>query len=204
MSAPKQQPRDPAKVEARAFPGERGYRESNGRGGSGGGDSNRKQSGAAKPGSNMPVQPRAFPGERGYREPGSSSSRNNRERSESPEMGRGRKFNPEKMSNKRGGGRNRIESDDEEDEDSEMDDFIDDSEAKMDISAEIRSIFGYDRRRFRDEEPFDDRSMENNSFASQMKEEAYSARIGRQEDLEEERREQEELRRKMARKKMRR
>ena len=52
------------------------------------------------------------------------------------------------MSNKRGGGggRNRIESD-EEDEDSEMDDFIDDSEAKMDISAEIRSIFGYDRRR---------------------------------------------------------
>jgi len=108
------------------------------------------------------------------------------------------------MSNKRGGGRNRIESDDEEDEDSEMDDFIDDSEAKMDISAEIRSIFGYDRRRFRDEEPFDDRSMENNSFASQMKEEAYSARIGRQEDLEEERREQEELRRKMARKKMRR
>ena len=63
-------------------------------------------------------------------------------------MGRGRKFNPEKMSNKRGGGgRNRIESDDEEDEDSEMDDFIDDSEAKMDISAEIRSIFGYDRRR---------------------------------------------------------
>lgn len=203
MSAPKQQPRDPAKVEARAFPGERGYRESNGGGGSGGGD-NRKQSGAAKPGSNKPVQPRAFPGERGYREPGSSSSRNNRERSESPEMGRGRKFNPEKMSNKRGGGRNRIESDDEEDEDSEMDDFIDDSEAKMDISAEIRSIFGYDRRRFRDEEPFDDRSMENNSFASQMKEEAYSARIGRQEDLEEERREQEELRRKMARKKMRR
>ena len=62
-------------------------------------------------------------------------------------MGRGRKFNPDKMSNKRGGGRNRIESDDEEDEDSEMDDFIDDSEAKMDISAEIRSIFGYDRRR---------------------------------------------------------
>ena len=32
--------------------------------------------------------------------------------------------------------------------------------------------------RFRDEEPFDDRSMENNSFASQMKEEAYSARYG--------------------------
>ena len=35
--------------------------------------------------------------------------------------------------------------------DSEMDDFIDDSDAKVDISAEIRNIFGYDRRKFRDE-----------------------------------------------------
>ena len=32
-----------------------------------------------------------------------------------------------------------------------MDDFIDDSDAKVDISAEIRNIFGYDRRKFRDE-----------------------------------------------------
>ena len=32
-----------------------------------------------------------------------------------------------------------------------MDDFIDDSDAKIDISAEIRNIFGYDRRKFRDE-----------------------------------------------------
>ena len=29
-----------------------------------------------------------------------------------------------------------------------MDDFIDDSDAKIDISAEIRNIFGYDRRKF--------------------------------------------------------
>ena len=35
--------------------------------------------------------------------------------------------------------------------DSEMDDFIDDSDAKIDISAEIRNIFGYDKRKFRDE-----------------------------------------------------
>ena len=35
--------------------------------------------------------------------------------------------------------------------DSEMDDFIDDSDAKVDISAEIRNIFGYDRRKFRHE-----------------------------------------------------
>ena len=84
-----------------------------------------------------------------------------------------------------------------------MDDFIDDSEAKFDISAEIRGIFGYDRRRFRDEEPFDDRTMGSN-FASQMREEAVSARIGRQEDLEDMRREEEEIRRKMAKKKMKR
>ena len=32
-----------------------------------------------------------------------------------------------------------------------MDDFIDDSDAKVDISAEIRNIFGYDRRKFRHE-----------------------------------------------------
>ena len=40
-----------------------------------------------------------------------------------------------------GGGGRRIESD-SEDYDSEMDDFIDDSDAKVDISAEIRNIFG--------------------------------------------------------------
>lgn len=36
-----------------------------------------------------------------------------------------------------------IESDDEYD--SEMDDFIDDSEANFDISSQISQIFGYDR-----------------------------------------------------------
>ena len=40
-----------------------------------------------------------------------------------------------------GGGGRRIESDSEE-YDSEMDDFIDDTDAKVDISAEIRNIFG--------------------------------------------------------------
>jgi protein SPT2 len=38
-------------------------------------------------------------------------------------------------------GRQRIESDESE-YDSEMDDFIDDTEANVDISKEIRSIFG--------------------------------------------------------------
>jgi len=107
--------------------------------------------------------------------------------------------------------RNRIESDEEDngvqydeyedEEDSDMDDFIDDSEAKLDISAEIRNIFGYDRRKFRHEDPFDDRGMENNRFADVMKEEARSARIGKMEDLEDMRREEEEKRRKRDRKK---
>jgi hypothetical protein len=39
------------------------------------------------------------------------------------------------------GGRLRIESDESE-YDSEMDDFIDDTEPTVDISKEIRSIFG--------------------------------------------------------------
>lgn len=93
----------------------------------------------------------------------------------------------------------RIESDSEDEYDSEMDDFLDDSEAKVDISKEIRSIFGYDKRRYRDEDDEDDRGMENNRFSSIMMEEARSARIGRQEDLEDMRREEEELRRKKKR-----
>jgi len=90
--------------------------------------------------------------------------------------------------------RQRIESDSEYD--SEMDDFIDDSEGKVDISEEIRSIFGYDRNKYRDEPDFDDRSMENNKYSSIMQEEVRSARIGRMEDLEDIRREREEEERK--------
>ena len=81
-----------------------------------------------------------------------------------------------------------------------MDDFIDDSDAKIDVSAEIQKMFGYNRHKYRDED-FDDRSMENNSFASQMKEEARSAKLGRMEDLEDMRREEEENRLKAMRKK---
>lgn len=110
-----------------------------------------------------------------------------------------RKFDPSKMNklpsnfNKR-----RIESDDSEEEyDSEMDDFIDDTEDKVDIGAEIRNIFGYDRRKFKNEADFDDRSMENNKFSNIMMEEARSAKIGKMEDLADMRREEEELKRKM-------
>jgi len=76
-----------------------------------------------------------------------------------------------------------------------MDDFIDDTEDRTDISKEIRNIFGYDKRRYKDED-FDDRSMENNKFSSIMMEEARSAKIGRQEDLEDMRREEMEKKRK--------
>merc|ERR1711971_303398 len=86
------------------------------------------------------VEARRFPGEKGYRE----------------ERGEGS-----------GSWKNRIESESEEEYDSELDDFIDDSDAKIDVSKEIRSIFGYDKRKYRDED-FDDRSMENNKFSSIM------------------------------------
>merc|ERR1712192_215928 len=89
------------------------------------------------------VEARRFPGEKGYRE----------------ERGEGS-----------GSWKNRIESESEEEYDSELDDFI------------------------------DDRSMENNKFSSIMMEEARSARIGRQEDLEDIRREEEENKRKMMKK----
>merc|ERR1711990_786424 len=92
--------------------------------------------------------------------------------------------------------RRRLDSDSEEDYDSEMDDFIDDSDAKCDYSAEIRKIFNYDKRSYRNEEEFDDRAMENNKFSSIMMEEARSAKIGRREDLEDMRREEEEKKRK--------
>lgn len=52
-----------------------------------------------------------------------------------------RPFPGEKRKPERGGYMRKLESDSEEDYDSEMDDFIDDSEAKCDYSAEIRKIF---------------------------------------------------------------
>jgi len=109
----------------------------------------------------------------------------------------GEKRKPEKGGRRPDEYKRRIESDSEDEYDSEMDDFLDDSEANVDISKEIRSIFGYDKRKYHDED-FDDRSMENNKFSSIMMEEARSARIGRQEDLEDMRREEEEIKRKKA------
>ena len=92
-----------------------------------------------------------------------------------------------------------IDDDDDSEYDSEMDDFIDDGDAEVDFSAEIRNIFGYDKNRYRDED-FDDREMESN-FAQQMREEYISKKIGIMEDLEDMRMEEEEKKRKSAKNK---
>ncbi|XP_076435237.1 uncharacterized protein LOC143275059 [Babylonia areolata] len=97
-----------------------------------------------------------------------------------------------------------IDSESEEDEyDDEMDDFIDDGEVEDAgaVSKMIQQMFGYDRRKFRDEDD-DDRNMEV-GFSQVMKEEARSARIGLKEDLEDIRKEQEEMRLKALKRKRR-
>lgn len=73
--------------------------------------------------------------------------------------------------------------DDEEDED--MDSFIDDDDGREiesgspDVSKAIRDIFGYDKRKYIGM----DEDIEEASYSQIMKEEARSQRIGRQEDL---------------------
>ncbi|NXG69705.1 SPT2 protein, partial [Baryphthengus martii] len=102
------------------------------------------------------------------------------------------------------GYKRQIEDDDDDDEyDSEMDDFIEDEgEPQEEISKHIREIFGYDRKRYKDESDYALRYMES-SWREQQKEEARSLRLGVQEDLEELRREEEELKRKRQSKKLR-
>ncbi|XP_065448147.1 protein SPT2 homolog [Chrysemys picta bellii] len=92
---------------------------------------------------------------------------------------------------------------DDEEYDSEMDDFIDDEgQPQEEISKHIREIFGYDRNKYKDESDYALRYMES-SWKEQQKEEARSLRLGVQEDLEELRREEEELKRKKQAKKLR-
>lgn len=92
--------------------------------------------------------------------------------------------------------------DEEDDYDSEMDDFIDDGgEEQEEISKHIKEIFGYDRTRYRDESDYALKFMES-SWKDLQKEEARSLRMAVQEDLEEERREEEELKKNCKRKKM--
>lgn len=92
-----------------------------------------------------------------------------------------------------GGYKRQREYDEEEDDDydSEMEDFIEDEgEPQEEISKHIREIFGYDRKKYKDESDYALRYMES-SWKEQQKEEAKSLRLGMQEDLEEMRREEE-------------
>ncbi|XP_019375240.1 PREDICTED: protein SPT2 homolog [Gavialis gangeticus] len=92
--------------------------------------------------------------------------------------------------------------DEEDDSDSEMDDFIEDEgDSQEEISKHIREIFGYDRKRYKDESDYALRYMES-SWKEQQKEEARSLRLGVQEDLEEMKREEEEWKRKKQAKKL--
>ncbi|XP_069168843.1 protein SPT2 homolog [Procambarus clarkii] len=117
----------------------------------------------------------------------------------------------------------RIASDSEEEEDSDMDDFIDDGDQGIDFSREIRNLFGYDKRKYRGQEisaaylriivwrcdlynvffwdEVDDCGDMEASFSQVQKEERISAKIGLKEDLEDIRREEEERKRKIVRKK---
>jgi len=92
-----------------------------------------------------------------------------------------------------------IDSDSEYD--SEMDDFIDDGDYGADeVSSAIKAIFGYDKSKFQHIDEDSDDDMETN-FASIQKEERISAKLGLKEDLEDIRKEQEEIKRKEAKKK---
>ncbi|XP_036115942.1 protein SPT2 homolog [Molossus molossus] len=89
--------------------------------------------------------------------------------------------------------RQREYEEEDDDYDSEMEDFIEDEgESQEEISKHIREIFGYDRKKYKDESDYALRYMES-SWKEQQKEEAKSLRLGMQEDLEEMRREEEEM-----------
>ncbi|XP_077425148.1 protein SPT2 homolog [Vanacampus margaritifer] len=90
----------------------------------------------------------------------------------------------------------------EEDEyDSEMDDFIDDGDDEQaEVSKHIKEIFGYDRNKYKDESDYALKFMES-SWRDMQKEEARSLKMAVQEDLEEEKKEQEEMKRMNAKRK---
>ncbi|BFZ15760.1 hypothetical protein BsWGS_18799 [Bradybaena similaris] len=88
------------------------------------------------------------------------------------------------------------EEEEEEDYDPDMDDFIDDGDDhEPDYSKEIKQLFGYDKSKYKYERDEDLSDMEAD-YATVMKEEKLSAKLGLMEDLEDMRKEQEELKRK--------
>ncbi|XP_068595526.1 protein SPT2 homolog [Brachionichthys hirsutus] len=96
----------------------------------------------------------------------------------------------------------RTYEDEDEEYDSEMDDFIDDgAEEQEEISRHIKEIFGYDRTKYKNESEYALKFMES-SWKEMQKEEARSLKMAVQEDLEEEKREAEELKTTAKRRKM--
>nr|KAG5694160.1 hypothetical protein BaRGS_001487 [Batillaria attramentaria] len=96
------------------------------------------------------------------------------------------------------------EEEEEDDYDDDLDDFIDDEgeEDMNSVSGTLQQLFpSYYKKRHQFVDDDDDSDMEV-GFSQVMKEEARSARLGLQEDLEDIRREQEELRQKALKKKM--
>lgn len=72
----------------------------------------------------------------------------------------------------------RILDDDDSEYDSELDDFIDDGPIEgEDYSSCIREIFGYDKRKYMDDD--DDVDNMESSFAQQMQEDVRSTKIGK-------------------------
>ncbi|KAL6428437.1 hypothetical protein ACFW04_008602 [Cataglyphis niger] len=92
----------------------------------------------------------------------------------------------------------------DEDEDSDLDDFIDDGSDnnEEDYSKHISEIFGYDKSKYKHLDNEDDTAMESN-FAQQLKEEYISTKIGIMEDLEDMRKEALEKQKKNLKKKFR-
>lgn len=90
------------------------------------------------------------------------------------------------------GYKRRYEEEDDEC-DSEMEDFIDEKDdGQDDISRHIKEIFGYDKNKYKDESDYALKFMES-SWRDVQKEEARSLRMAVQEDLDEEKRDQEDM-----------
>uniref|UniRef100_A0A336L6E2 Protein SPT2 homolog n=1 Tax=Culicoides sonorensis TaxID=179676 RepID=A0A336L6E2_CULSO len=104
----------------------------------------------------------------------------------------------QKSKNNKNNNKLKIKDYDSEENESDMDSFIDDDGAE-DVSSYIQEIFGYDKSKYRDDES-DDEKMESN-FAQQMKEESISKKIGILEDLEDMRQEELAKKKKLAEKK---
>ncbi|XP_065826662.1 protein SPT2 homolog [Oscarella lobularis] len=86
--------------------------------------------------------------------------------------------------------------DDDDDDDDDDDGFIEKGGEEFDYSSIIRDLSGYDKSKYRFEDPRTD-NMEA-SYREIVQEEKRSARLARLEDLEEERKEREREKRKLA------